>query len=186
MKDEFAALMAAVAERRDRAAFTRLFDHFAPRLKGHLVRQGAGPEEAEELAQEVLAVVWRKAALFDPVKSSVATWLYRIARNRRIDGLRRQRVDYFDPLDPPEIASDSPAPDDAYDARDRAGRLRRFIDALPVEQRDLVRLAFFEGLSHSEVAEAASLPLGTVKSRLRLAFGRLRRQLEADGVTEAG
>jgi RNA polymerase sigma-70 factor (ECF subfamily) len=186
MNDEFAAMVAAVAEQRDREAFTALFDHFAPRIHGYLLKMGADPTASEEITQEVMTVLWHKARLFDPAKSSVATWLYRIARNRRIDGFRRDRIDYFDPLDPPEIASEEAAQDDALDARDRAERVRAAMEALPDEQLTLVRLAFYDGLSHSEVAERTGLPLGTVKSRLRLAFGRLRRTLEAGGVANAG
>jgi RNA polymerase sigma factor (sigma-70 family) len=181
-------LVVAVATRRDQAAFTRLFDHFAPRINAYLLRLGLDRAAAEEIAQDVLGVLWRKAALFDPQKSSVATWLYRIARNRRIDWHRRERVMYIDPasLQLTEIADrESPAADTALDIRLREDHLHTALSVLPEEQLLLVRLAFFDGLSHSQIAEKTGIPLGTVKSRIRLAFSRLRRSLEANGVIEA-
>jgi RNA polymerase sigma factor (sigma-70 family) len=184
--DEFAALVAAVADRRDRDAFTRLFDHFAPRLNGHLQRLGADPVSAEEVVQDVMASLWRKAALFDPAKSSVGTWLYRIARNRRIDGLRRNRFEF---LDAGEGILDIPDDTDIegeVDLGQREDKVRAALEGLPEEQVSLVRLAFFDGLSHTQISERTGLPLGTVKSRIRLACGRLRRALETDGILEAG
>jgi RNA polymerase sigma factor (sigma-70 family) len=136
--------------------------------------------------QDVMLTLWRKAGLFDPAKSSVTTWLYRIARNRRIDGIRRDRMDYVDPMDMAldEVADDI-APDHALDIQQREDILRAAIRELPEEQLSLVRLAFFESLSHSLIAERTGLPLGTVKSRIRLAFARLRRVLETQGVVDA-
>lgn len=183
---ELAALVAAVAERRDREAFAQLFDHFAPRLIAYLQRLGTEATLAEELTQEVMVTLWRKADQFDAARSSVPTWLYRIARNRRIDGLRRDRVDFFDPLDNAFDVGEDPETDRILDLNQREERLRHAMESLPPEQLSLVRLAFYDGLSHSEIAEKVKLPLGTVKSRIRLAFTRLRRQLEAEGVVEAG
>jgi RNA polymerase sigma factor (sigma-70 family) len=183
-----AELVVAVATRRDQAAFTRLFDHFAPRINAYLLRLGLDRAAAEEIAQDVLGVLWRKAALFDPQKSSVATWLYRIARNRRIDWHRRERIMYVDPasVQLTEIADrESAAADIALDVRLREDHIHSALSVLPEEQLLLVRLAFFDGLSHSEIAEKTGIPLGTVKSRIRLAFSRLRRSLEANGVIEA-
>ena len=183
---ELATLVAAVAERRDRDAFARLFDHFAPRLQSYLIRLGSDPAAAEEVTQDVMVTLWRKAGLFDPTKSSLATWLYRIARNRRIDSLRRDRHDYTDDMEVFDIDVDAVDPDRMIDMQHREDRVRVAMETLPAEQLQLVRLAFFDGLSHSEIAERTRLPLGTVKSRIRLAFTRLRRSLEADGVVEAG
>ena len=182
---ELAALVKSVALDRDRAAFTQLFDYFGPRLQGYLIRLGSDSGTAEEIMQDAMATLWNKAAMFDPEKSAVATWLYRIARNRRIDGLRRDRHDYFDPMDAPEVASDEPNADDKIDLNYKEERIRDVLTHLPPDQLALVRLAFFDGLSHSEIAERMKLPLGTVKSRIRLAFNRLRRGLEADGVKSA-
>lgn len=184
--DHWALLMRAVAERRDRAAFTEIFDHYTPRLEAYLHRLGLDAGLAEEIAQDVMATLWRKAELFDSQKSSLATWLYRIARNRRIDLARRSRTDYIDPQSPAilDIAEERRF-DTEIDGQQRDDIVRGLIVELPSEQRDLVRLAFYEGLSHSQIAERTSVPLGTVKSRLRLAFTRLRRALEAGGIDDA-
>jgi RNA polymerase sigma-70 factor (ECF subfamily) len=184
-QDEWTDLIAAVAERRDRAAFTRLFDHYAPRINGYLLRLGADAALADELTQEVMVTLWRKAEQFDRSKSSVATWLYRIARNRRIDMLRRNRSEPLDSEEAAQVPSEAAAADDAMDSMQREDRVRAAMETLPPEQLALIRLAFFENLSHSDIAEKLSLPLGTVKSRIRLAFTRLRRQLEAGGVDTA-
>ena len=183
---EWAALVAAVAEKRDRPAFTRLFDHFVPRIEAYLLRLGADRATAEEISQEVMVTLWRKAQLFDPTKSSVTTWLYRIARNRRIDVARRDRLDYMDPMDSTfDTVADDRVLDTTVDVQRREEVLRTAIRDLPEEQLVLVKLAFFESLSHSAIAEKTGLPLGTVKSRIRLAFTRLRRNLESQGVVEA-
>lgn len=183
---EHAALASAVAKNRDREAFTRLFDHFAPRLQAYLLRQGSDAAMAEEIAQETMVTLWRKAALFDPGKSSLATWLYRIARNRRIDLLRRDRTSAIEPQDPIFDLVDDTDVERQLDLQQREEAVRDALEGLPEEQFLLVRMAFFEGLSHSQISETTGLPLGTVKSRIRLAFTRLRRSLEAGGVEEAG
>lgn len=176
----YSELIVKVAASRDKAAFVELFDHFAPRLKGYLMKQGADDAVAEEIAQDVMVTLWRKAELFDPKKSSASTWLFRIARNRRIDRLRRQKTADLNPDEP--ALQPTPLPDvaDEMDARLREERVRAALEQLPDEQKDVVRLAFFNGLSHSEISEQTGLPLGTVKSRIRLAFGRLRQLIEAD------
>ncbi|WP_422371892.1 sigma-70 family RNA polymerase sigma factor [Hoeflea sp.] len=179
LKERFARLAEAVAERRDQNAFAELFDHFAPRLKSYLQRLGMEPSQAEELTQEVMIVLWHKAALFDPSKSSLATWLFRVARNRRIDALRRDRSGLLDPEDPALHPSQPEAADDIYEAEERDERVRQAMLDLPDEQAMLVRQAFFLGRSHSQIADETGLPLGTVKSRIRLAFARLRRTLES-------
>lgn len=183
-RDEFADLVERVAAERDRAAFARLFDHFAPRLEAYLLRLGTDNGSAEELAQEVMVTLWRKAALFDRRKSSVATWLFRIARNRRIDAVRRDRQGGLDPEDP---SLHPAAPEDAdtlVDARRQEARVRVALELLPTEQVELIRLAYYQDLSHSQIAEKTGLPLGTVKSRIRLAFARLRKALEEAGAAE--
>lgn len=168
--EEFAAWAEAVASRRDRDAFARLFDYFAPRIYAYLLRLRLDPVAADELTQDVMSTLWQKAALFDPGKSSLATWLFRIARNRRIDLLRRERDE--PPVDGQALNVPDPAlmPDDSLDASQREVLIRGALKVLPREQLDLVRLAFFDGLTHTEIAAQTDLPLGTVKSRLRLAF----------------
>ncbi|MFN4273143.1 MAG: sigma-70 family RNA polymerase sigma factor [Aliihoeflea sp.] len=179
-QEEFAALARRVAEGRDRQAFVELFDHFAPRLNGYLQRLGLERGDAEDMAQEVMAVLWHKAHLFDPAKSSLATWLFRIARNRRIDVARRERSRVLDPDEPMLMPSEPEPVDHEMDARQRDERVRAALSELPTEQYELVQMAFFLGLSHSQIADQSGLPLGTVKSRIRLAFQRMRKILEAD------
>ena len=181
LKERLVRLAAAVAERRDETAFAELFDYFAPRIKSYLQRLGMEPGQAEELTQEVMIVLWHKAGLFDPVKSSLSTWLFRIARNRRIDAFRRDKSALLDADDPALQPSQPEAADDIVEAEERDERVRRAMLDLPEEQAILVRQAFFLGRSHSQIAEDTGLPLGTVKSRIRLACARLRRTLEGDG-----
>jgi RNA polymerase sigma factor (sigma-70 family) len=177
-RDPFAALVLAIAQRGDRAAFRALFDHYAPRVKGYLVRLGLEPARAEELAQEVMVAVWRKAASFDPHQALVSTWIFRIARNRRIDLFRRDQAARLDEDDPALRPPAAPDPSDGASAAERRQRVAAALDGLPPEQRDLVRRAFYDELSHSQIARETGLALGTVKSRLRLAFARLRAALE--------
>ncbi|MEL6436675.1 MAG: sigma-70 family RNA polymerase sigma factor [Pseudomonadota bacterium] len=180
----FAALAHAVATNRDQKAFGELFDFFAPRLKTYLRRLGLDDAAAEDLAQDVMVVLWHKAHLFDPSKSSLSTWLFRVARNRRIDVLRRDKSDLLDPDEPMLRPSEETPADKLMDAEQRDERVRLAMKSLPEEQIELVRMAFFFGHSHSQIAEETGLPLGTVKSRIRLAFGRLRRMLETDDLVD--
>lgn len=170
-------LLAAIAERADRGAFAELFERYAGRIKAFLMKSRTDPGTAEEIAQEVMVTVWRKAASFDRSKASAATWVYTIARNRRIDHLRKQARPEPDPADPhfqpePEVSAERAVANAARDTR-----VREALAALTEEQREVVQLAFFSGLSHGEIAEELGAPLGTVKSRLRLSFARLRGEL---------
>lgn len=173
-REALADLLEAVAGG-DRAAFADLFRRFAPRLRSYMMRLGADPGTADELTQETMLVVWRRAVTFDRRQSSVGTWMFTIARNKRIDAIRRQRRPDFDPNDPALVPEAPEAADDALDAAQRETRVRAAMKSLPAEQIDLLRLAFYDGLSHRDIADRTGLPLGTVKSRLRLAFGRMRR-----------
>jgi RNA polymerase sigma-70 factor (ECF subfamily) len=176
------ALLRAVATRRDRTAFAELFRHFAPRLKAFMVKGGADSDTAEELAQEAMIQVWRRAESFDPTRAAASTWIYTIARNKRIDRLRRERrpimseEEYAGALGG---AGGEPERGDAAAERSQAGmRLARSLDALPEDQAAVVRMAFYEDKSHSAIAAELHLPLGTVKSRIRLALTRLRGMIQ--------
>jgi RNA polymerase sigma-70 factor (ECF subfamily) len=172
----FGDQIAAIAARADRSAFAALFNHFAPRVKSYLLRLGAAPQQAEELAQETLLTVWRRAASFDPAKAAASTWIFTIARNLRIDAIRRERrADLAE--DPADAPDPEPAPDAALAAVQSGGRIREALAKLPAEQAEVIRLSFFSDKPHSEIAEQLKLPLGTVKSRVRLAMGRLRELL---------
>jgi RNA polymerase sigma factor (sigma-70 family) len=183
--DNLDALLTAVGAERDSEAFTVLFDHFVPRVQAQMIRLGLAPFAAADVTQDVMETIWRKAHLFDPRKAAATTWVFHIARNRRIDVRRRSREticaveDFFDIPDPSEGG------DQSADHTKREACLREALRLLPCEQLALVKLAFFDGLSHAAIAERTKLPLGTVKSRLRLAFCRLRRALLDAGVTEA-
>ena len=173
--------MAAIALKRDKQSFGALFDHFGPRVKSYLRRLGASDGLAEDLMQEVMLTVWRRADQFDRTKAAVSTWVFTIARNKRIDALRRERrpeVDMGDPATVPEPEDEAPQPDEAVSAGQLADILRRAIDGLPPEQAELLNMAFYDDKSHSVIAEETNLPLGTVKSRLRLALHKLRTGLE--------
>lgn len=175
---DFAGLIEKIAEHKDREAFAALFTHFAPRLKGYLLRLGATDGQAEEVLQDALLTVWRKAHLFDRKKAAASTWIFTIARNRRIDILRRRKFPEIEAEDP-SMAPDPPShPDEEVIGMREADAVRGALEKLPDEQRELVRLAFYNGWSHSKIAADTNLPLGTVKSRLRLAFSRLRNELE--------
>lgn len=178
--DRLASLVERVAKERDRASFIELFDHYAPRLKAFLRKRGASPAQAEDLVQDVLLTVWQRAAQYDRSQASVSTWVFTIARNRQIDALRRERRPELDPDDPLLAPADGPEPDRVYDAERAAERVRAALAELPLEQAELVRVSFYEEASHSVLAERFGLPLGTVKSRLRLALQKLRHALDAE------
>ena len=172
------ALMSAVAQNRDRKAFGRLFELFGPRVKAYLIRQGADPATAEDLVQDVMLTVWRRGAQFDEKKGAVSTWVFTIARNRRIDTLRRAKRPELDPSDPALVGEPDDPADSVVEAAQKNKLLHAAVAVLPEEQKKMLRLAYFEDKSHSVIAEELGLPLGTVKSRLRLAMAKLRTALE--------
>ena len=174
-KADWAGLLVRVRDGQDRVAFSALFRHFAPRVKAFLMKSGASAALAEECAQEVMATLWQKAHLFDPARASVATWVFTIARNKRIDALRKARRAEPEELDwGPE-----PEPDqaEAMEAQEETDRLGRALARLPEQQRKLIERAYFGDLSHSEIAAETGLPLGTIKSRIRLALDKLRHHM---------
>lgn len=173
---EWVGQVRRIADAKDQAAFAEVFGHFAPRVKGFLIRSGLSEAMAEDCTQEVMATLWHKAALFDPCKASVATWVFTIARNRKIDMLRKQRRP--EPEDLPWGPEPHPEQVEVLGRQQEATRLGAALAALPEAQRDLVRAAYFGDLSHSEIAEKTGLPLGTIKSRLRLALEKLRHAMQ--------
>jgi RNA polymerase sigma-70 factor (ECF subfamily) len=170
-------LIAAIGARQDRSAFAAVFAHFAPRVKAYLIKSGSDYNAADELTQEVMLLVWRKAAHYDPSQANATTWIFTIARNKRIDRFRRDRRPEIDPDDPSLAPEAEPMPDERLASADQARKVTQAISTLPDEQASLLRLAFYEGKSHSTIATQVGLPLGTVKSRLRLALARLRTHL---------
>ncbi len=182
--DNFDELLTAVGNDHDGGAFAILFDHFGPRVHAQMVRLGLNAFTAADATQDVMETIWRKAHLFDPAKATAGTWVFHIARNRRIDIKRRSREATCDIETFFDIPDPSRACDDCIDTAERTECLREALRTLPREQLALIKLAFYNGLSHAAIAARLELPLGTVKSRLRLAFARLRRCLLDAGVTE--
>jgi len=179
--DEAADLIHAIAARQDRAAFAELFRHYAPRVKAFLMRGGSDAETAQEVAQETLIMVWRKAASFDRSRASAATWIYAIARNKRIDLARRAGRPAIETEDWLTVfAAEPEEADKSVLAGQTYSRVKELMAGLSADQLAVIRKAFFEDKTHTAIAEELGLPLGTVKSRIRLALGRLRDALEKE------
>ena len=173
-----ADLLRRIAEGSDQAAFRQVFEIYAPRVKSYMLRQGADATTAEELAQETMARVWVKAGMYASDKGNPSTWIYTIARNLRIDKIRRERVWQELPEGHAEQASDQPLPDDLVSENERALHVQEALRTLPPEQLEMITMSYIDGLSHSEIADKLAIPLGTVKSRMRLAYAKLSAQLE--------
>ena len=174
-RTEWTGHLQAIRDQQDQAAFAALFRHFAPRVKAFLMRSGMTASFAEECTQEVMATVWRKAHMFDGAKASVSTWIYTIARNRKIDMIRKTRRP-----EPEELPWGPDAGPDAAEVMmmtQDSEELGRALASLPEKQRRLIERAYFGELTHSEIAAETGLPLGTIKSRIRLALDRLRHAM---------
>jgi len=169
-----------IAESSDRQAFEQVFAHFAPRVKAYMMRLGSDGASAEELTQEALAAVWRKAGQYDPAKAGASTWIFTIARNLRIDAFRKENRPELDPNDPALVPEPDKSAEETVFASQRARQMKVVLRELPEEQRRIVNLSFYEDRTHTEIAQQLDLPLGTVKSRLRLAFQRIRNSLGED------
>ncbi len=174
-------LMLAVSSLRDVDAFEVIFKHFAPRVKAYMAKLSVDTHTAEELMQETMIAVWNKADQFDVAKGALSTWIFTIARNQRIDAVRRARRPEFDPTDPAFVPDEEQPADLRIAERQSASQLRAAMADLPKEQSALLELAYFEERTHSAIAKKLNLPLGTVKSRLRLAFNKLRAALDNSG-----
>lgn len=172
------ALIGAIADRQDMAAFEALFRDFGPRIRAYLIKLTRDGQAAEDLMQETMLAVWRKAGQFDPSKGQPSAWMFTIARNIWIDAWRKQKRPAFDPDDPALVPAAEPEASDLMELKQSGAALHEALKTLPQEQVDLIRLSFFDEASHSTIAAQTGLPIGTVKSRIRLAFGRLRAALE--------
>lgn len=183
-KVNWSNLIEAIASRGDRDAFAEVFSHFAPRVKAMLIRAGVTPELADDLAQDAMLAVWRKADQFDPTTTGVAAWIYTIARNLRIDAMRKVR-----PSTTPEeveleaLEDSAPRPDQIVQARQDFTRVNRALAGLSPDQAEVIRNAYYLDMSQTDIAEALDTPLGTVKSRVRLALKRLRDLLDDSNAT---
>ncbi len=178
LEAQFRAFIRRVAQNHDRDAFAQLFDHFAPRLKSFMMRKNASSELAEDLAQEAMIALWSKAGLYDPSKGSVTTWVFTIARNLRIDRIRRDAHMPLSELGDYDAPSSAPEGEDLLGRKQEDGLVKEALQSIPEEQRQVLLLSFVEDLAQSEIAAKLAIPLGTVKSRMRLAYGHLRRLLE--------
>lgn len=180
VKVDWAELIGAIASRGDREAFKALFEHFAPRVKGFLIKTGCSADLAEEIAQSTMVAVWTKAAQFDPATAGAAAWIFTIARNLRIDASRRAARDIRlgQAAAPADEADPTLAADVIMSRVEDTARVAAAIKTLSAEQSTVIRLSFIEERPHSEIAAVLGLPLGTVKSRIRLAMNRLREVLD--------
>ncbi|MEM1274306.1 MAG: sigma-70 family RNA polymerase sigma factor [Pseudomonadota bacterium] len=172
---QWVAKMVAIAERQDQTAFADLFRHFAPRVKAFLIRGGADETMAEECMQDVMTTLWRKARLYDPARASVATWIFTVARNRKIDLLRKYARP--EPEDLPWGPEEEPDQIEVVALKQDGKRLAEALGVLPEKQRVLIERAYFGEMTHAEIADETGLPLGTIKSRIRLALERLRHSM---------
>ncbi len=167
-----------VGDAADRDAFRRIFTAMAPKLKAFLINTGQSPQEAEEILQDTMLKVWRKATLFDRSKSAGSTWIYSIAKNARIDRIRKETKPAPDPDDPSFVQDAPETGEQSLNRRQDQKRIQLAMSTLPSEQMKIINMSFFEDKSHAEISEELNLPLGTVKSRIRLAFGKIRAELE--------
>ena len=167
-------LIAIIARDKDRNAFIELFEQVSPRLKSYAIRCGASASDAEEVVQEALLTVWRKAHTFNPDAASAITWLYTIVRNKRIDLVRKERPDLITSDDLwPEAFTEQEHLENEVESDLNVNIVRTLLHGLPETQRQIVYKVYFEGKPHSEIANELDLPLGTIKSRLRLAMKKL-------------
>ena len=176
--DSMAAQIVAIATRADMAAFEALFRDFGPRVRAYLLKLTRDSQAAEDLMQETMLAIWRKAGQFDPSRGQASAWVFTIARNIWIDAWRKQKRPTFDPDDPALVPAAEPEASDMMELKQSGAALHEALKTLPAEQVELIRLSFFDEASHSTIAAQTGLPIGTVKSRIRLAFGRLRTALE--------
>lgn len=171
--------MTAIAERADRAAFAQLFARYAPRVKAHLKARGAATGAAEELTQEVMLMVWRKARLYDANRGGLPAWLYTISRNclyNRMRGEQRREADA--PVETPEPGDGASSGEELLMALERQRALTVCLQKLPPEQREILEQAYWRGQTLQACAEERKIPLGTVKTRVRLALQHLRELMK--------
>jgi RNA polymerase sigma-70 factor, ECF subfamily len=167
-----------VALSQDRTAFSELFDVYGPKVKAFMMRKGASSEQAEDLVQETMISVWTKAALYVPERGGVSTWIFTIARNLRIDRLRREKSSQFTDIDDYDAESGDISQDEALGRFQEDTHVAKALAQIPAEQRELLLMSYVEDLPQSEIAARLKIPLGTVKSRMRLAYRRMRKMLE--------
>ncbi len=173
-------LLVRVGRERDKSAFKQIFEYFAPRVKSFLLRFGTDMSLAEEIAQEAMIMVWRRAETYDPRQSGASTWIFTIARNKRIDRLRRENRPLPDMTDPALMPEGVETGEIQVARQQQEKKIRHALKNLPEEQAKMIFSAYYEEKSHREIAEESGVALGTVKSRIRLALNRLRTHIDED------
>ena len=181
VKNPFIEALAKVAESQDIGSFKKIFDYFSPRLKSFLMRSGADEAIAEEIIQETMTIIWTKADYYDPKMASPSTWIYTIARNKKIDILRKSRKAILEDIDTAVLPPVESKADENIEHDQKFEMITQYLDDLPEDQLNLLKMNFFEEKSHGEISEITKIPLGTVKSRIRLALEKIRGKLEQDG-----
>jgi RNA polymerase sigma-70 factor, ECF subfamily len=177
--DLMAASIAHVASSKHEPSFEILFRYFAPRIKSYFMRLGADVSTAEEVTQETMVQVWRNAGQYDRAKASVATWIFTLARNLSIDTFRRTRRPQFDPNDAAFIPDGQLHPDHQLERAETDQRVRQVMESLSANEKSVLMLSFYENCSHGEISQRLGIPLGTVKSRIRLASAKVRSSIVA-------
>ena len=178
--DELSLCIKLIGKNQDKLAFSNIFKYFAPRLKSFLIKAGSTDSQAEEVIQEVMIAVWTKSATYDCSKSSVSTWIYTIARNKRIDKIRKEKKHFLSESDEGlEIPVDSTQEKEIFSAQ-ISSSLKKYMSNLPEEQSRLLKLSYFYNKTHADISEELKIPLGTVKSRIRLALTKMRHLVEVN------
>jgi RNA polymerase sigma-70 factor (ECF subfamily) len=171
--------LVAVSVSRDKKAFAKLFDYFAPKIKRFGIKQLGSEALAMELVQDTMTSVWKKAHLYHPSKGAATTWVYTVMRNASFDTLRKMKSNKEESISDelwPMIQEPGSAFGESFDHLEDK-RIKRFIDTLPQAQKEILWGVYFQDLSQEQLAEQLNIPLGTVKSRLRLALQKLRVEL---------
>ena len=172
------ALMARIAATRDRKAFRSLFEFFGPRVKSLMMKAGADHAFADDLVQDVMMTVWRKVELYAPDRGTVSAWIFTIARNARIDRLRKSSSQPYDDIDEVHIESGEKSAEETVISGQHRARVAIAMSKLSDDQKSIIELSYLHDVPQSEIAERLAIPLGTVKSRMRLAYAKLRVELE--------
>lgn len=179
-KGEMPGMVMAIANQRDQSAYRRVFEHFGPRVKSYLLGLKIAPDQVDDVLQEVMIAVWHKASSYRPEKAAVSTWIFTIARNKHIDRIRRDKFQTYDAVDD-DAAEAEVADHDIADQQlltmQRKQAVQAALSKLPEDQMTVISMSFLKDMAHGEIANSLDLPLGTVKSRIRLGFQRLRQEL---------
>ena len=175
-KSELKDLMVKITVNRDEIAFSNLFDFLAPKIKAYYLQNGLISENAEELTQEVMSIIWSKSDKFNPSKSALTTWVYTIARNKKIDFLRKNSKIKYNDDDIREFLYEKNETDtiEENEIEDQVSKINSQLD---INQKKIIKMNFFENKSHKKIAEELEIPLGTVKSRIRHILIKMQRLL---------